>query len=77
MMMVIFVLVCLIWRGYFGNCCYSTDLADRSHRTVDYFSDHRNDVVPVSLAFYQSEWDESVRHIFHNIFSAFLYYLYF
>jgi len=42
---------------------------DRSHHTVDFFTDHADDLRPVGLAFFQSEWDDSVRHVFHHVFS--------
>ena len=47
----------------------STELEERSHRTVDFFTDHADDLRPVGLAFFQSEWDETVRHVFHHVFS--------
>jgi len=50
-------------------CCCSTQLVDRSHRTVDFFTDHHEDLLPVGLAFFQSEWDESVQYVFHHVFS--------
>lgn len=46
-----------------------TELEERSHRTVDFFTDHADDLRPVGLAFFQSEWDESVRHVFHHVFN--------
>lgn len=55
--------------GYIKRPSPCTELVDRAHRTVDYFSDHRDDVTPVGLAFFQSEWDDSVRHVYHHVFN--------
>ena len=39
----------------------------RTFRTFDFFSKLSSDLRPVSLAFYQVAWDQSVKNTFHNI----------
>jgi len=45
--------------------CNSLDV--RTFKTSQFFEEYRSDLTPKGLAFFQSEWDESVRHVFHNV----------
>lgn len=45
----------------------SVSLEKRTFRTFDFFSKLSSDLRPVSLAFYQVAWDQSVKNTFHNI----------
>ncbi|XP_007560969.1 large ribosomal subunit protein mL38 [Poecilia formosa] len=44
--------------------CHS--LVDRTFKTVDFYRKHQDDMTPAGLAFFQSQWDESVTNTFHN-----------
>ncbi|XP_069563592.1 large ribosomal subunit protein mL38 [Brachyistius frenatus] len=44
--------------------CHS--LADRTFKTVDFYRKHQDSMTPAGLAFFQSQWDESVTDTFHN-----------
>ena len=41
----------------------------RSFKTSDFFLRNQDNLTPVGLCFYQTEWDLSARSIFHNYFS--------
>ncbi|KAK2193835.1 hypothetical protein NP493_5g13008 [Ridgeia piscesae] len=47
-----------------ANC---TSLKERTFRMVDFYKDLESQVVPMGLAFFQSEWDSSVKDVYHNI----------
>ncbi|XP_008436010.1 large ribosomal subunit protein mL38 [Poecilia reticulata] len=44
--------------------CHS--LVDRTFKTVDFYRKHQDDMTPAGLAFFQSQWDESVTNTFHH-----------
>lgn len=44
--------------------CRSLD--DRTFRTVDFYRKHQDAMTPAGLAFFQSQWDESVTDTFHH-----------
>uniref|UniRef100_M4AE20 Large ribosomal subunit protein mL38 n=1 Tax=Xiphophorus maculatus TaxID=8083 RepID=M4AE20_XIPMA len=44
--------------------CHS--LVDRTFKTVDFYRKHQDDMTPAGLAFFQSQWDQSVTNTFHN-----------
>ncbi|XP_061563975.1 39S ribosomal protein L38, mitochondrial [Cololabis saira] len=41
-------------------------LVDRTFKTVDFYRKHQDRMTPAGLAFFQSQWDESVTSTFHN-----------
>ncbi|XP_022598508.1 39S ribosomal protein L38, mitochondrial [Seriola dumerili] len=41
-------------------------LEHRTFKTVDFYRKHQDDITPAGLAFFQSQWDESVTDTFHN-----------
>ena len=51
------------------NVCSFTSLSlrERSFSTLEFFRQHQDDLTPSGLAFHQSQWDSSVRSIFHNL----------
>ncbi|PWA21522.1 hypothetical protein CCH79_00003474 [Gambusia affinis] len=44
----------------------SHSLVDRTFKTIDFYRKHQDDMTPAGLAFFQSQWDESVTNTFHN-----------
>ncbi|XP_037546623.1 39S ribosomal protein L38, mitochondrial [Nematolebias whitei] len=44
--------------------CHS--LEDRTFKTVEFYRKHQEDMTPAGLAFFQSQWDESVSSTFHH-----------
>lgn len=47
----------------------SHSLVDRTFKTVDFYRKHQDSMTPAGLAFFQSQWDESVTNTFHNTLS--------
>ncbi|XP_047464589.1 39S ribosomal protein L38, mitochondrial [Mugil cephalus] len=47
--------------------CHS--LVDRTFKTVDFYRKHQDHLTPAGLAFFQSQWDESVSNTFHHTFN--------
>ena len=41
-------------------------LGERSFKAADFHSAYKNDLTPVGLCFFQTEWDLSVKEFFHN-----------
>ncbi|KAA8581098.1 hypothetical protein FQN60_002679 [Etheostoma spectabile] len=44
--------------------CHS--LVDRSFKTIEFYRKHQDNMTPAGLAFFQSQWDESVTDTFHT-----------
>ncbi|KAG6455034.1 hypothetical protein O3G_MSEX009012 [Manduca sexta] len=44
----------------------SSPLQDRTFVTRDWYKKHQDVITPAGLAFYQCDWDESVKDFFHN-----------
>lgn len=59
------------------SCCLSTShsLADRTFSTLEFYRKHQDNMTPAGLAFFQSQWDESVTKTFHNTLSESLNYI--
>ena len=68
---------CLI---FFTNtnvgCCYknlnsfsSCRLDDRTFDTCGFYRSHEDEMVPVGMSFFQSQWDSSVQTVYHNTLS--------
>ncbi|KAK3560016.1 hypothetical protein QTP86_033816 [Hemibagrus guttatus] len=47
--------------------CYS--LQQRSFKTLDFYRKHEDQITPAGLAFFQSQWDNSVTSTFHTLFN--------
>ncbi|KAL2101849.1 hypothetical protein ACEWY4_003610 [Coilia grayii] len=45
--------------------CYS--LKERTFKTLDFYRKHQDLMTPASLAFFQSQWDQSVTNTFHQL----------
>uniref|UniRef100_A0A1A8FRP8 Large ribosomal subunit protein mL38 n=1 Tax=Nothobranchius korthausae TaxID=1143690 RepID=A0A1A8FRP8_9TELE len=43
-----------------------SSLVDRTFKTVDFYRKHQDSMTPTGLAFFQSQWDESVTSTFHH-----------
>ncbi|XP_059145544.1 large ribosomal subunit protein mL38-like [Physella acuta] len=46
------------------NC---VSLRERSFNTLEFYRNHENHLTPAGLSFFQSEWDKSVKSVFHNV----------
>lgn len=44
----------------------SSPLQDRTFVTREWYKKYQDSITPIGLAFYQSDWDLSVRSFFHN-----------
>lgn len=44
----------------------TTDLTKRTFSTFDFYRDHQDDMTPAGLAFFQSDWDDSLTDVYHN-----------
>ncbi|TRY87619.1 hypothetical protein DNTS_026652, partial [Danionella cerebrum] len=42
-------------------------LKQRTFRTLDFYRKHQDSITPAGLAFFQSQWDQSVTDTFHNL----------
>ncbi|XP_076449254.1 large ribosomal subunit protein mL38-like [Babylonia areolata] len=42
-------------------------LADRTFSTLEFYRQHQEDITPACVSFFQSQWDESVRSVFHDV----------
>ncbi|KAL4234059.1 39S ribosomal protein L38 [Mactra antiquata] len=47
-----------------SNC---TSLRERTFETLEFYRERQDDITPVGICFFQAEWDNSVRNVFHNI----------
>lgn len=45
----------------------SLSLQERTFRTLDFYRKHQDRMTPAGLAFFQSQWDESVTDTFHGV----------
>ena len=48
---------------------FSTALRKRTFETFEFLRKYQDDMTPVGLAFFQAEYDETVRRTFHDILS--------
>lgn len=64
---------CVTWKLF--NFFFSTSLRDRTFETLEFYRKHQDDITPVALAFFQAEWDESVREVFHKTLGIYIIYL--
>ncbi|KAK7115472.1 large ribosomal subunit protein mL38-like [Littorina saxatilis] len=46
------------------NC---KSLTERTFSTLDFYRQHQDDITPASVCFFQSQWDSSVKSIFHDV----------
>ncbi|XP_045192701.2 39S ribosomal protein L38, mitochondrial-like [Mercenaria mercenaria] len=45
----------------------STSLAERTFDTLEFYRKYQKVITPVGVCFFQAEWDQSVRNVFHNV----------
>ncbi|XP_060583632.1 large ribosomal subunit protein mL38-like [Ruditapes philippinarum] len=45
----------------------STSLEERTFKTLKFYRNNQEHITPVGICFFQAEWDESVRNVFHNV----------
>lgn len=46
---------------------FSLTLSDRTFSTYDFYRDRQDDITPAGLAFFQSDWDKSLKDFYHNV----------
>jgi large subunit ribosomal protein L38 len=44
----------------------TTNLSERSFSTYEFYKNQQDNITPAGLAFFQSDWDNSLRDFFHN-----------
>lgn len=44
-----------------------TDLAARTFKTLDFYRKYQDHITPAGLAFFQSDWDQSLINFYHNV----------
>jgi len=52
--------------GHFTNDKATTVLSERTFNTYDFYKQNEDKMTPVGLAFFQSDWDSSLRNFFHD-----------
>lgn len=48
-----------------------TKLEKRSFNTLEFYRQHQDELTPAGLAFYQTNWDESLTDFYHNVLRKF------
>lgn len=48
-----------------------TKLEKRSFNTLEFYRQHQDELTPAGLAFYQTNWDESLTEFYHNVLRKF------
>ncbi|CAK1600995.1 unnamed protein product [Parnassius mnemosyne] len=46
---------------------HNSSLEDRTFYTRDWYQKYQDNITPVGLAFFQSDWDQTVKDYFHNV----------
>ena len=54
-----------IWKIII-NLQGTTNLSERTFSTYEFYQAHQENLTPAGLAFFQSDWDSSLRDFFHN-----------
>lgn len=57
------------YKYYYINC--SLNLEDRTFSTFNFYRERQDILTPAGLAFYQSDWDNTLKDFFHNKLSEF------
>lgn len=63
---------CFLWivQKTLSQCLsFSHSLKDRTFKTLEFYRKHQDSITPAGLAFFQSQWDESVTKTFHSTLS--------
>jgi large subunit ribosomal protein L38 len=53
------------YKKYQKGPCHN--LEERTFKMANFYKEHESHLVPKGLAFFQSQWDDSVRNAYHNI----------
>lgn len=48
-----------------------SNLEKRTFSTLDFYRQHQDELTPAGLAFYQTNWDESLTEFYHNVLRKF------
>ena len=71
----------LVWMLQFQYCqlkrdptCCSVNLSERTFETCEFFREHRHELTPVGVSFFQTQWDSTVRDTFHKVLGKFTIY---
>jgi large subunit ribosomal protein L38 len=48
------------------NVSKANQFEKRNFKVSEFFANHQKELTPIGLSFFQAEWDESVRNVFHN-----------
>lgn len=51
----------------------TSNLKQRTFKTLDFYRDQQDYITPAGLAFFQSDWDSSVTSFYHNVLSMYEY----
>lgn len=46
--------------------CFSLELKDRTFKTLEFYRERQEELTPAGLAFFQSDWDISVKHFMYE-----------
>lgn len=50
---------------------YSLTLSERTFKTLDFYRELQDNLTPAGLAFFQTDWDDSVPEFYHNSLSMY------
>jgi large subunit ribosomal protein L38 len=50
----------VVWQG-------SVNVEERTFNTFRFYSEHQESLTPAGLAFFQSDYDQTLRNFFHNV----------
>lgn len=45
--------------------CFSLSLSERDWNTLEFYREHQDYITPAGLAFFQSDWDQSLSNFYH------------
>lgn len=51
----------------------SLTLSDRTFSTYDFYRDKQDEITPAGLAFFQSDWDYSLKNFYHNVLGKYMH----
>lgn len=52
---------------YFIFIIFSTTLSERTFSTYEFYKNLQDDITPAGLAFFQADWDKSLKQFYHNV----------
>lgn len=51
----------------YGRTKPCLNLEERNWRTLDFYTRHQDQLTPAGLAFFQSDWDQTLKEFYHNV----------